>query len=229
MTTDEQLAVGREKTRRWRQRNPEKNREVARRAMAKYLATPAGQAAAGRNNANQQGKLRAITEANRPVREEAIRLAREERQRQKTQALEARAVRAAIRHEEALENPWKRSDAGRACRRRYKNKPEAKMRARSNARLNRKGLTQERHDQMLAMSGGNCWACGQPETRVDHQSGRVNPLSIDHDHNCCPGERACGKCVRGLLCDNCNRALGCLNDSLDRLEALRVYLLKGAA
>lgn len=40
----------------------------------------------------------------------------------------------------------------------------------------------------------------------------------------CPGDRACGECVRGLLCDECNRALGCMHDDPARLSALMVYL-----
>jgi hypothetical protein len=35
----------------------------------------------------------------------------------------------------------------------------------------------------------------------------LRPFCVDHDHTCCPGEYTCGKCVRGLLCDDCNKKL----------------------
>lgn len=43
---------------------------------------------------------------------------------------------------------------------------------------------------------------------------------IDHDHKCCPGRKSCGACVRGLLCDPCNRDLGMLENALWRNSAL---------
>lgn len=47
---------------------------------------------------------------------------------------------------------------------------------------------------------------------------------VDHDHACCPGEKTCGKCIRGLLCPNCNRGLGQFKDSVKSLAAAIVYL-----
>lgn len=31
---------------------------------------------------------------------------------------------------------------------------------------------------------------------------------IDHAHTCCEGRRSCGSCIRGMLCNGCNMALG---------------------
>lgn len=42
------------------------------------------------------------------------------------------------------------------------------------------------------------------------------PLCIDHDHSCCSGSRSCGDCVRGLLCQWCNRRVGVYESDLGR-------------
>jgi hypothetical protein len=51
-------------------------------------------------------------------------------------------------------------------------------------------------------------------------------LAVDHDHNCCAGENSCGKCIRGLLCFDCNIALGMLKDNIATLTRMINYLSK---
>lgn len=72
------------------------------------------------------------------------------------------------------------------------------------------GLEPEDYDRMLAEQGGVCAICrGGPV-------GRHKYLCVDHDH-------ATGA-VRGLLCDKCNRAIGLLGDSAERLSTALAYL-----
>lgn len=47
---------------------------------------------------------------------------------------------------------------------------------------------------------------------------------IDHDHNCCPGARSCGKCVRDILCISCNTLIGKLEAVPGRLAIVQGYL-----
>ena len=54
--------------------------------------------------------------------------------------------------------------------------------------------------------------------------GTKDRLVVDHDHACCSGEVACGNCVRGVLCSNCNTALGFLKDDYRRANGLGDYM-----
>lgn len=82
----------------------------------------------------------------------------------------------------------------------------------------RYNMTVPQYRAMLAAQGGGCAICGS------RPSGRVKRLAVDHDHGCCPGELSCGKCVRGLLCNSCNRLLGMALDDPGRLRAAIAYL-----
>jgi hypothetical protein len=50
---------------------------------------------------------------------------------------------------------------------------------------------------------------------------------VDHDHNCCPGRRSCGECIRGLVHGRCNILIGHAQAAVDRagsIEAVMKYL-----
>lgn len=51
-----------------------------------------------------------------------------------------------------------------------------------------------------------------------------NRPHIDHDHDCCDKQFSCGKCIRGLLCFQCNNGLGAFRDSIMTLESAINYL-----
>lgn len=80
----------------------------------------------------------------------------------------------------------------------------------------------------LAKDGASCAICDADIlTPIPHSgkgSGWRAPLVVDHDHLCCPGQKSCGKCVRGFLCPNCNTAIGFMKDDPDRLAAAADYL-----
>jgi Recombination endonuclease VII len=107
------------------------------------------------------------------------------------------------------------------CRRCYDQErnsdPEVRER-RYNWKLKRYfNISREKYDRLLDSQGGVCAICGRYDPR-DYR------LAIDHDHKCCPGTGSCGSCIRGLLCVQCNVALGALKDSLENAESLVRYL-----
>ena len=79
-------------------------------------------------------------------------------------------------------------------------------------------ITAAEYEELFASQGGLCAIC-----RKECRSG--TRLCLDHDHACCPGAfRSCGKCNRGLLCQDCNRALGLFHDDLNVLLNAAEYL-----
>lgn len=89
----------------------------------------------------------------------------------------------------------------------------------------RHNISFETYSNMIRMG---CAICGSPDFR-----GR--PPHIDHDHGCCPkpanGDqiKSCGKCIRGMLCSNCNTMLGQAKDNINTLLNAVEYLKKYAS
>jgi hypothetical protein len=73
-------------------------------------------------------------------------------------------------------------------------------------------------DAKLREQGGACAIC-----RAETPGGR-GTFHVDHDHACCPDETTCGACLRGLLCNTCNRILGLVNDDIERLQKTIDYV-----
>lgn len=85
-------------------------------------------------------------------------------------------------------------------------------------RKSRYKIDEDTFRQRLSSQNGRCAACGEKLTDEN--------IRVDHNHQCCPGQSSCGKCVRGLLCAGCNVALGMLKDDPNRALALATYLMR---
>lgn len=83
-------------------------------------------------------------------------------------------------------------------------------------------LTEEQYNMLLESQDYRCAIC-QKFVGDDDDAYK---LSVDHDHECCPGDRVMcgGTCIRGLLCNPCNRGLGYFKDNVGRLDAAIRYL-----
>lgn len=90
----------------------------------------------------------------------------------------------------------KKLESDRRCHRDYK-------------KYHRRGITKDQYLLILESQNGLCAICKKPP-KTNHD------LAIDHNH-------ATDE-VRGLLCKECNRALGLFGDSIDVIENALNYL-----
>ena len=75
------------------------------------------------------------------------------------------------------------------------------------------GISIEEYNILLLLQGGKCAICG-----VESYEAPKNVLYVDHNHD--TGE------IRGLLCSNCNTALGLLKENRSNINSLLLYLDK---
>ena len=101
--------------------------------------------------------------------------------------------------------------------------PERQLTSQRNRKLKHDyGINLEIYQQMLDKQNRVCAICFASENNAGRESTRLNgfvvtPLfSVDHCH-------ATGK-IRGLLCNQCNRAIGMLGDDPVRVERALSYL-----
>lgn len=83
------------------------------------------------------------------------------------------------------------------------------------------GITLEQYNEMYLAQQGCCPICNT----------WYAVLHVDHDHSCCDfprptSKQSCGKCIRELLCMNCNNGLGSFRDDPLALARAQVYLAK---
>jgi len=78
------------------------------------------------------------------------------------------------------------------------------------------GLSLADFEKRAEAQGGACRICNDVPTD--------KPLVVDHDHACCPTSKSCGSCIRGLICDPCNRGLGFFRDNPERLIVAANYI-----
>ena len=74
------------------------------------------------------------------------------------------------------------------------------------------GLSEEDYQQKLKAQCNTCAICNKSETENKQR------LAVDHCHST--------GIVRGLLCSQCNLALGLFTDSLEKLQSAKAYLEK---
>lgn len=83
-------------------------------------------------------------------------------------------------------------------------------------------ITAEEYSRILAVQGGSCFICVRAK-------GARRSLSVDHDHAQAlrdghEADKGCPQCVRGLLCQPCNKMLGHLRDDPEAFERAADYL-----
>jgi hypothetical protein len=77
-------------------------------------------------------------------------------------------------------------------------------------------MTVAEYDALLEKQGNVCAICLKPSKRYH----------LDHDHDCCPQVRCCGKCIRSILCSGCNQGIGMFKEDPASLVLAAEYLLK---
>lgn len=170
------------------------------------------------------------------------------KQARKDQLKAAREIRTAemwessCGHVEQTGNPRRNCNCGACTRRRAEKTAQQKARRRGTydptewytqgdlhegqpnyreERFAKYSITEQQYMEMLAAQDYSCAICG---TKRPGRNNSITSWAVDHDHSCCPGDRSCGECIRGLLCGNCNTMLGMAQDKPSRLDAAAAYL-----
>lgn len=86
-------------------------------------------------------------------------------------------------------------------------------------RYNTYKLTPEAFEDLRNAQGDACAICKGSFAGVATKN-----IHVDHDHTCCKGKKTCGRCVRSLLCGQCNTGIGMFKDNPELLDNAAAYL-----
>jgi hypothetical protein len=106
-------------------------------------------------------------------------------------------------------DPKRREIERKRCKQHYNTK-KGKDNARQRHLKNSYGITTDEYNLLFNKQSGKCAICDR------HQSELKQSLCVDHNHKT-------GK-VRGLLCDSCNKGIGCFQDNVDLLSNRIQYI-----
>ena len=104
-------------------------------------------------------------------------------------------------------------------------KPETREKNYKNYIKYNYSITLEKLIELWNKQEGKCPCC---LVKLPHPKDWNTPkweISIDHDHSCCGQKsKSCGKCVRGILCRDCNLMIGHAKDKQETLARSINYL-----
>jgi hypothetical protein len=121
---------------------------------------------------------------------------------------------AAYRKKWREKNPDKAKDYSARQNARYKAEPEKYRAYFRNHRIKKQyDLSETEYAALVVKQSGRCGICGKEPSGEWHGDRMLN---VDHNHET--------GAVRGLLCNQCNRALGLFGDNAERLAQAIRYL-----
>lgn len=113
---------------------------------------------------------------------------------------------------------WKKANRDRVNAQERQNRHKDIELTRDKEASRRKGLNLEQYYAMREIHDNKCAICRREERRKN-RAGETSPrLCIDHNHDT-------GK-IRGLLCHDCNTAIGKFQDKIELLQSAIDYLKK---
>lgn len=110
-----------------------------------------------------------------------------------------------------------RNEDQKTYRARYMREYMTTERTRASSLKKNYGISVDEYDAMWEAQDGKCALCrGANEDVIDWRTGKPRMLAVDHCHN--------SNKVRGLLCEHCNRGLGCFKDDVALIRRAADYV-----